>query len=237
MLIGSNRATDDGFAQGAIDFIRRRSLTSGDVWDEDNVNQQSDGRYHHNGTSLPAQDLAFLGYSIDVDVDTAAVGMRGFDLPVDVSPLHYDDGAAIVLERSGNEWRLVQEIVLMNSDGEFIDESLQEDLEGAGLTGDHLSTSGWQFGHDVAIHGDLMAISAPFANVPDGPGQDVHAEAGLVLIFNQSSGVWEYEALLTRRSTAGSEELPRNFDFFGHSIALFNDLLVIGRRTDEYRPR
>lgn len=227
LLIGANRASNDALAQGAVDVFRKHNLSSGALWDGDNVNQQSDGRYLHDTVEMPSQDNAYLGWSMDVDADTAVVGMRGFDTPTDAAPLHYDDGGALILERSGNEWRLVQDIILMDTDGAFIDEQLQEDLEDLGLTGSDLTTSGWQFGHDVAIHGDLVAIGAPYASVPDGPGQDPHSEAGLVLIFNRSSGQWAYEALLHRGNT-GSDELPRNFDYFGHSVALYNDLLVIG---------
>ena len=233
LLVGINRALDAYAAQGAVEMIRRRTPLSGVIWDGDNVNQQSDSRYEHEGDELPAQADAYLGYALDTDRHQAVVGMRGFDLPVDVPPLHFDDGGAIVLRRSSNEWRLDQEIILMNENGEFISDDLLVDLESAGFTSDDLTTSGWQFGHDVAIHGNLMAISAPYANVPQAAGQEPHAEAGLVLIFNNSSGDWEYEAMLSRRSTAGSTELPRNFDYFGHSIALHNDLLVIGAPNAE----
>ncbi len=220
LLIGANRAVDTAWAQGAVDVFRQRTTVGGIVWDADNVNLHPDGRYLHDTPNMPPQADSYLGWAMDVDGDTAIVGMRGFDIT-------FDDGAVLVLERSGAQWRLVQEITLMDSDGAFIEPRLESDLQNIGLAGDDLTTSGWQFGHDVAIHGDLMAVGAPYAHVPESPGQNPHEEAGLVLIFNRSSGEWRYESLLTRDNTNTSEE-PADFDYFGYAVSIFNNLIAIG---------
>ncbi|MEI7813783.1 MAG: FG-GAP repeat protein, partial [Coriobacteriia bacterium] len=72
-----------------------------------------------------------------------------------------------------------------------------------------------QFGWSVAISGDTAVVSA-YAESAGGV-----AQAGYVYVFTRSNGVWTQQAELANPS-------PVRYDFFGESVALSGDTVVIG---------
>ncbi len=221
-VAGAPNASDLESLEGAIASFRERSLPQSTFWERDLVYDRIDGRYFHSSDALPSQPGSRLGEAIDVDGDLAVVGMRGYDTLTDEPPWHFNDGSAVLIERRTNAWRIASEILLTGTDGILIDSRLASDLD---LVGIDLNTSGWQFGHDVSIDGDLLAISAPYAAVPPSPGAADEPEAGLVLIFLKKGSSWEYEAVITRNMAGENVDA---LDYFGFSIALAGDLLVVG---------
>jgi len=101
-------------------------------------------------------------------------------------------GSAFVYRfNTGNGWQFEQEIAA--SDPAFGDE----------------------FGFDVAIEGDLLAVSAPFDD-------DNGSTSGSVYVFRRNSlGLW------TQRSKLISSDGQAQ-DFFGNSVAISDGLIVVG---------
>jgi len=229
VLIGVPRGQSGAEAEGAVAIYRERTLSAGRQWNADNVDGSSDGRFRSHSTLLPEQPLSYLGNSIDVDELQAVAGMRGFDAPTNGPPYQFDNGAAVILVFRSNQWVVESEISLTDpASGEVIDSNLADDLDDRGM---ERTTSGWQFGSDVSIHGDLMAISAPYATVPHGAFSTPQAEAGLVLTFIRDRDGWTYDSMVTRLDVSG--ELPEQLDHFGYAISLQDDLLVVGAPNAE----
>ncbi len=79
------------------------------------------------------------------------------------------------------------------------------------------------FGRSVALSGDTLVVGAPFE---DGDGSHGEADnsalkAGAVYVFTRSGAVWSQQAYLK----ASNAEL---LDFFGTSVAISGDTLVVG---------
>lgn len=74
------------------------------------------------------------------------------------------------------------------------------------------------FGTDVAIHGDRIAVGAPFDG-GSGPGS-AYAR-GSVYVFNRSGALWSPDAKVQAPA-------PLNGDMFGRSLVLGPDRLVVG---------
>ncbi|MBD8526798.1 FG-GAP repeat protein [Pseudomarimonas arenosa] len=141
---------------------------------------------------LTANDGAandLFGISVALDGDTAVVG-ASFD---DGSLV--DQGAAYVFVRSAGIW--TQQSKLIASD----------------------ATVGSNFGRDVAIAGDTVAVGAEFADVA--PGED----QGSAYIFTRSSGVWTQQARLF--AADGSSN-----DRFGCAVAVDGDTALVGAHDD-----
>ena len=85
-----------------------------------------------------------------------------------------------------------------------------------------LSTSG-SFGYQLAVHGDRIAISAPHPS--DYPGSPTPTDPGEVYIFERQGGMWQETAKLRAPS-------PRRTDWFGLSLLLLDNTLVIGAPGD-----
>jgi len=222
LLVGAPRANTPTLdSDGAADVFRRRSLPFGSVWERDLTSGAANGRYQHTG-QIDAQALRYFGSAIDIHDDLALVSMRGYDVQTDSAPWHYDDGAAVLLQRLSNGWHLQQEFLLTDRNGALTSSLLEYQLNQAGID---FNTSGWQFGHDVAIHGDLMAISAPYAAVPTSAGQPPQPEAGLVLVFARNGSHWQFERLITKNHVSGGSAEAHGF--FGFALAISDGVLAI----------
>lgn len=76
------------------------------------------------------------------------------------------------------------------------------------------------FGAAVAMSGDTIVVGAPYAKL------NGETEAGVAYVFTQSDGVWKQQARLTAAA-------PRGDDFFGRSVAVEGDRLVVGADMDD----
>jgi uncharacterized repeat protein (TIGR01451 family) len=135
------------------------------------------------------ETLAQFGSAIAVSGDTVVVGA-----PYDNATVA-DMGHAYVFVRSGTTWSVQQ--VLVASDG----------------------AAGDNFGHAVAISGDLIVIGARYGGSPSG------SNAGAVYVFARTGTTWsELQKLLPA-------DLPP-VGSFGHSVSLSADTIVVGAPLD-----
>jgi len=151
-------------------------------------------------------DDAF-GYTVAIDNDTLAIGAISEDGSAsggsDDNSLS-GSGAAYVFTRGSSK-------------------GSQDWIPSAYLKGSN-TAMGDQFGRQVAISGDLLAVSAIFEDSAsaDDPDDDSANASGAVYVFRRDEpGVWVEEAFL---KASNAEE----FDRFGGSIALSGDVLVVG---------
>jgi len=133
------------------------------------------------------QQESRFGESLDLDGDTFITAAPYENVTAN------DQGAAYVWQRSGGVWSLQHKIIA--SDG---------------------STS-HQFGTDVAISGDVVAISTK-------KDDDVASDAGAVYLFSRSMGAWSFDVKLTAFDGASKDE-------FGYKVALDGNTLVVGARA------
>jgi uncharacterized repeat protein (TIGR01451 family) len=77
------------------------------------------------------------------------------------------------------------------------------------------------FGISVAISGATIAVGQPFL------GTGVSDNKGAVIVFDEESGVWNRKATLLASDASAN-------DFFGRSVSLSGDLMVIGAYFDDF---
>ena len=68
-----------------------------------------------------------------------------------------------------------------------------------------------EFGHEMAVWGDTLAVAEPSA----------HSDAGAVHIFRRAGDQWVKEGIVR-------PAVNDSYDRFGHSVALWEDTLVVG---------
>lgn len=160
-----------------------------------------------------------FGGTVAIDGDTivvgapeessAATGVNG------VSPGPEDNarpasGAVYVFRRSGMAW--IQEAYVKASNTDAND----------------------RFGDTVAISGDTIAVGTGFEDsaatgvngAAPGQGDNSMTSAGAVYVFRRSSTSWAQEAYIKASNTGA-------LDFFGDSIALSGDTLVVGAPKED----
>jgi hypothetical protein len=88
----------------------------------------------------------------------------------------------------------------------------------ANITASRPLTDVPSFGRDVSLSGDTLAVGDPY--------QDTASYAGAVYIFQRAGTLWAQQAYLRAAIT-------RYDDFFGGSIALSGDTLVVGAAGED----
>ena len=135
------------------------------------------------------------GWSVSLDGDTLVVGILSDDSPSAAEPEGSgltDSGAVYVYRRSAAGW--AQEAYLKASN----------------------AAMGDQFGHSVAVSGDLLAVGS---NARD-------SAAGGVYVFRRTGSSWSELQIL-------AHPFPEAFDRFGEELALDGDALLVGCRLDD----
>jgi len=92
-------------------------------------------------------------------------------------------------------------------------------------------TSGARFGSALALAGDLLVVGAPWdasnaqgiGSTAGGSGAD---KSGAVHVYRRAGGVWNLEAYIKASDAAAGDE-------FGDSLALRDDLLVVGAALND----
>lgn len=191
------------------------------------------------GTETVASDK--FGQSVSLDADTLLVGS-----PNATAGAALRGGAIYAFTRAGSVW--TQQARLIASDpqndaqlGESVDVSADSAVAGAPLFDTSFDVSGidsgaayvysrsagvWsaptklraasptddgRFGHSVAVHSGTVVVGEHFRN----------GARGAAHVFTGSGASWSLQALLTASDAAAG-------DFFGHSVALLDDVAVIG---------
>ena len=151
-------------------------------------------------SNAETQDL--FGTSVALDGDTLVVGANLEGSTAAGGESNNDAsyaGAVYVFTRSNGIWS--QQAFLKASNAEAFDE----------------------FGTSVALDGDTLVVGAPDeSSTADGGENNNDAfSAGAVYVFTRSNGIWSQQTFL-KASNAEST------DFFGYSVALEGNTLVVG---------
>lgn len=177
----------------------------------------------------------WFGNSISVENDRMVIGAPHGQYDENAGP-----GTVYTYRLSDGQWGLEQIVRPLESepyDGFGISVDLSGDILVVGAYGYaylfDLIGNAWvqaerlrpdasaNFGFDVDADGDRVAISATYKSCPNGD-----ANCGAVWVFRKVGGLWLQEADLRSAS-------PNAGDFFGHSIALNADRLVVGAPNDQ----
>ena len=223
--------TDHGpkiFNGSAYVFVR-----SGRVWSQQQKLLASDG------------DDSF-GWSVAISGETVVVGA-----PADEGAAGFRSGSAYVFVRSGGVWRKQQKLLASDGaagdrfgysvaiSGETVVVGTIYDIGAAGFRQGSAyvfvrSGGVWsqqqklenpdpaaddQFGYSVAISGETVVVGAPFDDGAAGIDQ------GRAYVFVRSGGVWSPRQKLLASDAAA-------LDFFGFSVAISGETVVVGARGD-----
>ncbi len=149
-----------------------------------------------------------FGYAVDIAGNTLVVGAPGEASNAmgvngnQANNMAFSAGAAYVFTRSGSTWSQQAYLKASNTN-----------------TGD-------QFGWDVAIDGETVAVGAPgeasdSMGVNGNQSSNTAASAGAVYAFTRSGSNWNQQAYL-KASNSNADDL------FGGSIALSKNTLIVG---------
>lgn len=83
------------------------------------------------------------------------------------------------------------------------------------------------FGHDVAVLGDTIAVTAPGDDFADREGNR-YANAGAAYVFRRLGQVWSPEEKLRGYYDGSFQSSPRENGGFGSSVDLLEDAVVVG---------
>jgi hypothetical protein len=140
-----------------------------------------------------------FGRSVAISGDIVVVGAYLDDIGMNL-----DQGSAYIFKRSGATW--VQEARLVATDG------AQSDT----------------FGYSVAVSGDNVVVSSPFADI--GPNND----QGAVYLFTKSSGSWVQNTKLTASDGAANDYLGYGYTWSALSIS--GDDVIVGAAHADIGP-
>ena len=150
-----------------------------------------------------------LGYAVALSADgnTLVVGARYDDYGTTASTYFHTVGSVYVLTRSGSNWLLQQKIA-----GESI----------SGLTDDN-------FGFSVDISGDTLVIGAPYHDY-DAASSNYVGNSGAAYVYTRSGTTWSLEQKIVATGT----NARNSYDYFGHSVAIDSETVVIGAYSQDY---
>ncbi|MET0647059.1 MAG: hypothetical protein ABW208_10590, partial [Pyrinomonadaceae bacterium] len=185
-----------------------------------------------------------FGISVVIGGDTIIVGAHLSNSPVS------NTGAAYVFVRTGSTWAGQQKLVASDAAAEDrfgISVAMSGDTAVVGADGDDGSAgaayvfvrtgSNWteqqklvasdravndRFGEAAAISGDTVIVGAVFSHVP--AGQD-----GAAYVFVRSGTTWTQQQKLSNPEPSSDDLDP---DFFGDSVAISGDTVVVGATAD-----
>lgn len=150
-----------------------------------------------------------FGYSLAFDGDTLAVGAYLEDsyatgIDGDQTDNSADgSGAVYIFTRSGDDWRQ------------------QAYIKG------NMAASGRQFGRALALHGNVLAVGAPFdGNAGTDTASGRATDSGAVHVFRRNAQIWREEAYLKAGNAAPG-------DLFGISVALSGNRLAVGAHMED----
>ena len=154
-----------------------------------------------------------FGVSVDIDGDTLVVGATGErSSATGVNGNQTNNGlntagAAYVFTRTGTTW--TQQAYLKASNTGIFD----------------------QFGYDVAVSEDTIAVSAvgedsDATGINGDAANNDFGNAGAVYVFSRTGTTWTQQAYVKASNTGMADE-------FGHSLDIDGDTLVVGARSED----
>ena len=142
-----------------------------------------------------------FGESVAVDGDTVVVGAYQHDITDNQNITSGDAGAAYVFTKVDGVWS-----------------------EPVKLTAS-VPAPGDKFGYSVAVDGDTVVVGAYQHDITDDQGI-TSGDAGAAYVFTEVDGVWSELVKLTA-------SVPAPGDYFGYSVAVDGDTVVVGARGDQ----
>ncbi len=158
-------------------------------------------------------NAAYFGHSVAISGDTVVVGAWGEASAAtgvngdQTGNTAADSGAVYVFVRSGTSW--AQQAYLKASNSEAYD----------------------QFGSTVALDGNTIVVGSHYEDsaatgVDGDQSSNAANSAGAAYVFVRSGTTWTQQAYLKASNTDAS-------DFFGHSVAVVDDTVVVGAYGEE----
>ncbi len=155
----------------------------------------------------------WFGTNIALDGDTLVVGARFEDSAAtgingnQADNSAPDSGAAYVFTRTGGIWSQQAYLKASNTDARD------------------------QFGSWVAVDGDTLVVGARFEDsaatgINGNQGDNSATDSGAAYVFTRTDGVWSQQAYLKASNTEAG-------DWFGATVALAGDTLVVGARFED----
>jgi CSLREA domain-containing protein len=202
---------DDGFQGDELGFsiaLEGNTIIAG-AWKSDTAPLHDSGSayiFTRNGTVWTQQQKLAAPNAQSIDRYGASVGISGNTIVVgslDESPGGFNNGSAYVYVQNGNVWTEQQKLAAL--DGAPVD----------------------LFGASVAISGNTIAVGAyeddDLNGVPTGIS---YFDSGSAYVFVRNGNVWTEQQKLT--ASDGND-----FDWFGYSIAIDGDTIVVGAENDD----
>jgi hypothetical protein len=155
-----------------------------------------------------------FGTSVAIDGDIVVVSAKSQTYDSAGGNSLNNAGAAYIFNRNSggaNNWGFMKKITGTGTNGR--------------LAGD-------LFGYSVAVEGDIVVVGAYHQNY-DSAGADSVSGAGAVYIFNRSSGGTDNWGLMKKITATGTNGRVRN-DEFGNSVAISDDIVVVGAYQQNY---
>ena len=185
-----------------------------------------------------------FGMSVAVSGDDVIVGATSFAEAAAEVPVQ---GSAYVFTRAGGSWTQREKLVTSDhakADGYGMRVGIDGDSAVVGATrgaggqgsafvytrtdGDwsqqqELTASGAdEFGFWLDIDGDTIVVGAPAGET-----------GGSTYVFTWTGGEWTEQQRLTASDATGKADNPRDGDYFGRSVAVSGDTIVVGAQFDD----
>ncbi len=254
-LTASDGANSDSF--GSAVAISGETIVAGAYGDDNSFNSDQGSAYvfTRSGTTWSQQAKLtvsngaandWFGYSVAISGETVIVGA-----PLDDFGSTVNQGSAYVFARSGTTWSQQQQInasEAADSDNFGFAVALQSETAVVGAPADDVSNSDqgsayvftrsgatWSQQQQLitsdAASGDLSGYAVAISNetITIGAPRDDHnanVDQGSAYVFTRSGVTWNQQAKLTASDGAGG-------DTFGNTIAINNDMAVVGAPTND----
>jgi hypothetical protein len=225
------------------------------LWDDigPNVDQGSayvftraDGRWTEQAklTSADGAPSDEFGMSVAVSDTDVIVGATPFAEAAAESPFQ---GSAYVFTRTAAGWSQQEKLITSDhaaADGFGMRVGIDHDTAVVGASGgaggqgsafvytrtdgdwserQELTASGAdQFGFWLDIDGDTIVVGAPAGDT-----------GGSAYVFTWTGGEWTEQQRLTASDATGKADNPRDGDYFGRSVAVSGDTIVVGAQFDD----
>jgi hypothetical protein len=203
-------SNDSNISSGAVYVYKR----SGSTWAQEAYIKAANNDVAINGDTF--------GKVVSIDGDTLAVGVHFEDsnqttitngTGASSNDSNISSGAVYVYKRSGSTWAQEAYIKADNND---------------------VAINGDTFGKVVSIDGDTLAVGVHFEDsnqttITNGTGtssNNSNISSGAVYVYKRSGSTWAQEAYIKADNNDAG-------DFFGTSVSIDNDTLVVGAPKEE----
>lgn len=206
---GDNISTGNYLAAAGAAFIFQRSGGVGTAWNQFGSKLIPSGAYGRNANDYFGSSVAIYADGVNV---TAAIGAPGHD---------YDssDAVSTIVESSGAVFLFIK------AGGNFApDSKIATNLNGSRYAYE-------KFGTSLDLEGTRLVVGAP-QHQYDENGNYPLIDAGAVFVYDKSTQ-WFPTVKLTANMAAMSNARS-GYDYFGYSVALSNNTIVVGAPGHSY---